>query len=195
MSIWIKWLLTRPLVFGISAFQVLRLKLLIGQPLMDSAVGDELLEEFGKSQPTVSQMSNLQAAVGLLQLNHIDEFNQGARRNARILTGKLQDVPGIIPPDSAAGDHIYVYYPLTVDPDKRDNLRHYLLKNGFDTKTSDMSDCTALKPFQEAVNTSAGQNSAREASILEICVYPVISEDKMHRLAQVIRDWAGVPKV
>jgi dTDP-4-amino-4,6-dideoxygalactose transaminase len=195
MSIWIKWLLTRPFVFGITAFQVLRLKLLLGQPLMDSAVGDELLEKFAKSQPTVSQMSNLQAAVGLLQLNHIDEFNQGARRNARILTEKLQDVPGIIPPDSVTDDHIYVYYPLTVDPDKRDDLRHYLLKNGFDTKTSDMSDCTALKPFQEAVDASAKQNFAREASILEICVYPVIAENKMHRLANVIRDWAGVPKV
>lgn len=195
MSIWIKWLLTRPSVFGITAFPVLRLKLSMGQPLMDSAVGDELLKEFAKSQPTIGQMSNLQAAIGLLQLSHIDEFNQGARRNARILTKKLQDVPGIIPPDSAAEDHIYVYYPLTVDPDKRDDLRHHLLKNGFDTKTSDMSDCTALKPFRKAVDAAAEQNSAREASILEICVYPVIAEKKIHRLANVVRAWAGVPKV
>ena len=35
------------LVFGLTAYPVLRLKLLLGQPLMDSAVGDELL---GNSQ-------------------------------------------------------------------------------------------------------------------------------------------------
>jgi dTDP-4-amino-4,6-dideoxygalactose transaminase len=195
VSIWIKWLVTRPIVFGLTAYQVLRLKLLMGQPLMDSAVGDELLDDFAKRQPSVTQLSNLQAAVGLLQLKHIDDFNQGARRNARILTEKLQDVPGVKPPDAATGDHIYVYYPLTVDPDKRDDLRHYLLKNGFDSKTSDMSDCTALKTFQTAGNNPAEPNSTKEASILEICVYPVIAEKEMHRLANVIRGWSGVPKV
>jgi len=66
-------------------------------------------------------------------------------------------------------------------------------KVGFDTKTSDMSDCTALKPFQETVDASTDQNLVREASILEICVYPVIAEKEMHRLADVIREWAGMP--
>ncbi len=110
-SIWLKWLLTRPFIFGMTAYPALRLKLLLGQPLMDSAVGDELLEDFKKSNPRVHGMSNLQAAVGLLQLKHIDEFNEGARRNARILTENLGEVPGIEAPDAAEGDHIYVYYP------------------------------------------------------------------------------------
>jgi len=195
LSIWVKWLLTRPSIFGVTAFPMLRLKQLMGQPLMDSVVGDELLESFEKSNPLVFRMSNLQASVGLLHLNHVDAFNEGARRNARILTERLKDVPGITPPDAVEGDHIYVYYPLTVDPVKRDDLRHYLLKNGFDTKTSDMSDCTALNAFRDAVDTSDSQNPPREASILEICVYPVISEKETHRLANVIREWAGVANV
>jgi dTDP-4-amino-4,6-dideoxygalactose transaminase len=195
LSIWIMWLLTRPFVFGISAYQVLRLKLLLGQPLMDSAVGDDLLEEFKNSNPRISRMSNLQAATGLLQLNHIDAFNEGARQNARILTEGLDSVPGIAAPDAVEGDHIYVYYPLTVDPARRDDLRHHLLKNGFDTKTTDMSDCSALEPFQEADESGDPQNSPREASILEICVYPVISQAKMRQLAGVIRSWARIAKL
>ena len=39
--------------------------------------------------------ANLQAAIGLLQLDHIDAFNEGARRNAAILTEMLHGVPGI----------------------------------------------------------------------------------------------------
>jgi dTDP-4-amino-4,6-dideoxygalactose transaminase len=195
LSIWVMWLLTRPFIFGISAYQVLRLKLLLGQTLMDSAVGDDLLEEFRNSNPRISRMSNLQAATGLLQLNHIDAFNEGARQNARILTEGLDSVPGITAPDAVEGDHIYVYYPLTVDPARRDDLRHHLLKNGFDTKTTDMSDCSALDPFQEADESGDSQNSPREASILEICVYPVISQAKMRQLAGVIRSWAGVAKL
>jgi dTDP-4-amino-4,6-dideoxygalactose transaminase len=128
LSIWVMWLLTRPFIFGISAYQVLRLKLLLGQPLMDSAVGDDLLEEFKNSNPRIGRLSNLQAATGLLQLNHIDAFNEGARQNARILTENLGEVPGIKAPDAVERDHIYVYYPLSVDPTRRDDLRHYLLK-------------------------------------------------------------------
>jgi dTDP-4-amino-4,6-dideoxygalactose transaminase len=190
LSIWVMWLLTRPFIFGLTAYPALRLKLLMGQPLMDSAVGDDLLEAFQNSNPRISRLSNLQAATGLLQLNHIDAFNEGARQNARILTEKLGEVPGITAPDAVEGDHIYVYYPLTVDPTRRDDLRHYLLKNGFDTKTTDMSDCTALSPFQETEPSGDQQKTTKEASILEICVYPVISQEKMRRLAADIRAWA-----
>ena len=190
LSIWVMWLLTRPFIFGLTAYPALRLKLLMGQPLMDSAVGDDLLEAFQNSNPRISRLSNLQAATGLLQLNHIDAFNEGARQNARILTENLGEVPGITAPDAVEGDHIYVYYPLTVDPSRRDDLRHYLLKNGFDTKTTDMSDCTALGPFQETEPSGDLQKTTKEASILEICVYPVISQEKMRRLAADIRAWA-----
>ena len=195
LSIWVMWLLTRPWIFGLTAYQALRLKLLLGQPLMDSAVGDDLLEEFKNSNPRISRMSNLQAATGLLQLSHIDAFNEGARRNARILTESLGEVPGIKAPDAVEGDHIYVYYPLTVDPARRDDLRHYLLKRGFDTKTTDMSDCSALCFFQETEPSDNHPNTTKEASILEICVYPVISQEKMRRLGGDIRAWAGVPKL
>jgi dTDP-4-amino-4,6-dideoxygalactose transaminase len=191
-SIWLKWLLTRPFIFGMSAYPALRLKLLLGQPLMDSAVGDELLEDFKRSNPRIHRMGNLQAAVGLLQLKHIDGFNEGARRNARILTENLAGVPGIEVPDADEGDHIYVYYPLKVEPAKRDDLRHYLLKHGFDSKISDMSDCTLLTAFKDPERLENIQDTSREASILEICVYPVIVQDKMRRLAEVIRKWAGM---
>jgi dTDP-4-amino-4,6-dideoxygalactose transaminase len=191
-SVWLKWLLTRPFVFGLTAYPALRLKQLLGQPLMDSAVGDDLLEAFENSNPHISPLANLQAAVGLLQLDHIDAFNDGARRNAAILTEMLHNVPGVEAPAAVEGDHIYVYYPLTVDPAKRDNLRHHLLRNGFDTKTTDMSDCTALKPFQDTPLAADGRIPPKEASILEICVYPVIPAAEMRRLGNAIRSWAGL---
>jgi len=190
-SIWALWLVTRPFIFGVSAYPALRLKLLMGQSLMDSAVGDDLLEEFRNLNPRISRMSNLQAAIGLLQLNHIDAFNEGARQNARTLTENLGEVPGIKTPDAVEGDHIYVYYPLTVDSARRDDLRHHLLRNGFDTKTTDMSDCSALRPFQETDASIDQRSPVKEASILEICVYPVISREKMRQLAEAIRSWAA----
>jgi perosamine synthetase len=188
--IWLLWLLTRPEIFGVTVYPALRLKLLLGQPLMDSEVGDELLHTFSASAPRVYRLANLQAALGLLQLDRIDAFNEGARRNARILTECLDGIKGIGVPSSTTGDHIYVYYPLTVDPAKRNDLRAYLLKHGFDTKNTDMSDCSRLEPFREQGGTPHGQGGPREASILEICVYPMISEKSILCLGQTIRAWA-----
>jgi len=188
--IWILWLLTRPEVFGVTVYPALRLKLLLGQPLMDSEVGDELLSTFAASNPRVYRLANLQAAIGLIQLDRIDAFNEGARRNARVLTESLEGITKIGVPSSATGDHIYVYYPLTVEPAKRNDLRAYLLKEGFDTKNTDMSDCSRLEPFRGQGGTPHGQGGPREASILEICVYPVIREKSIRRLGAAIRAWA-----
>ena len=193
VSVWFKWLLTRPFIFGLTVYPALRLKLLLGQPLMDSVGGDELLAAFKDSNPRISRMNHFQAAEGLLQLNHIDTFNEGARRNARTLTEELGEVPGIGVPETTEGDHIFVYYPLRVEPEKRDDLRHYLLKHGFDSKTSDMYDCTALRQFQVSEERHNRLNARMEASILEICVYPVIAQAEMRRLARNIRAWAGLP--
>jgi perosamine synthetase len=189
--IWLLWLLTRPEVFGVTVYPALRLNLFLGRPLMDSAVGNELLSAFAASKPRVYRLANLQAAVGLLQLERIDAFNEGARKNANILTESLDGISGIGVPSSTTGDHIYVYYPLTVDPDRRDALRAYLLKHGFDTKTTDMSDCSMLEPFHENGGGVREQRGPKEASILEICVYPVIPEKSIRRLGRAIRSWVG----
>lgn len=194
VSIWAKWLLTRPLVFGLTAYPVLRLKLALGKPLMDSAVGDELLEEFAASRPQMTRMANLQAALGTLQLQYIDAFNEGARQNAKILTERLGAVPGLRPPKTLREDHVYVYYPLTVDPEKRDDLRKYLLRHGIDTKITDMNDCSMLRHFRPERDELAERSTPKEACILEICVYPVIPRRQMKRIARLIRSWAGLPQ-
>ncbi len=185
-SVWIHWLVTRPLIFGLTAYQILRLKQRKGENLMDSAVGNALLAKYEKSDPKIRRFANLQGRIGLKQLDRIDAFNAGAKRNAEILTQAMGEVPGVQAPPMD-GEHIYVYYPLRVDPDKRDDLRHYLLREGVDTKTTDMSACSVLEPFREG-DEVAGQTT--ESHILEICVYPVLSARQMRRVGKAIRKWA-----
>lgn len=195
ISTWVKWLVTRPLVFGLTVFPMLRLKLAMGKPLMDSAVGNELVAKFARSDPKITAFVNLQAAIGLKQLKHIDAFNAGARRNAKVLTDHLGEVPGVRLTRSINEEHIYVYYPVAVDADKRDDLRHHLLRHGIDTKTTDMADCAVLEPFREATEKRTDRKSPTEAALLEICVYPVIKERKMKHIAKTIRSFAGLPEI
>jgi len=193
LCIWAEWLLTRPVIFGLTAYPVLRLLLCCGRPLMDATVGDALLEECRHAQPTVSRMANLQATIGLLQLEHIDAFNAGAQSNAQLLTTVLEAVPGITIPQTQDDNHIYVYYPLTIAPEKRDALRHYLLRHGVDAKLTDMCDCTALAAFRAAPGPTPQSAAPHEASLLELCVYPTIPTKHIRRAARLIRTWAGMP--
>ena len=107
-----------------------------------------------------------------------------------------QNDPGQIPtgplPEGVSPTPNRLY--LTIDPDRRDDLRHYLLKRGFDTKTTDMSDCTALAQFRQDDDAGGQVPVTKEASILEICVYPVISKDNIRQLAADIREWARTAK-
>jgi dTDP-4-amino-4,6-dideoxygalactose transaminase len=192
LGIWIHWLITRPWIFGLSAYPALRLKLAMGKPLMDSKTGNDLINKYTGSNPGIKGLANLQGMVGLLQLPLIDAFNAGAKRNADVLTEKLGDVPGLKPPRRTGDEHIYVYYPLTVDAEKRDDLRHHLLRAGVDAKLTDMSDCSQLDAFRDE-NTDTKQ--ARETTLLEICVYPVMSERRMAKIAKAIRAWAGLSEL
>jgi hypothetical protein len=84
----------------------------------------------------------------------------------------------------------YVYYPLTIERGRRDDLRRYLLRHGIDSKITDMSDCLALEAFGEVDNMRDKRFGPGEESILEICVYSVISERSIRRLVEVVRTWA-----
>ena len=159
---------------------------------MDSVVGDDLLQSFKNSNPKISRLNNLQAAIGLKQIKRIDAFNQGARKNAEILTQGLTNISGVKVPSVTDGNHIYVYYPLKVAADKRDHLRHYLLSHGIDSKTTDMADCRMLKAFSHASKEAVPQDSPAAASTLEICVYPIFTRNEMHKITHVIGKWADL---
>jgi dTDP-4-amino-4,6-dideoxygalactose transaminase len=193
VSILAKWLLTRPPIFALTVYPVLRLQSLLGRALMDSVVGDALLTaECSSAHPQVRRMANLQASIGLRHLRHIDAFNAGARRNAQLLTTLLADVPGIAVPSMTHDQHIYVYYPLSIPPQRREPLRRYLLRHGIDTKHTDMSDCTTLRAFADASAETPPCTCPDPAGLLEICVYPVITPERIRHIARVIRAWASV---
>jgi dTDP-4-amino-4,6-dideoxygalactose transaminase len=127
--------------------------------------------------------------MGVRQLKYIDSFNKGAHENATLLTELLGVVPGMHLP-APGSNHIYVYYPIEVAPDKRDGLRRYLLRHGIDGKITDMSDCSKLDAFHDEEDKGSDESPTREAALLEICVYPVISTAKIHRIARAIKAWA-----
>lgn len=86
------------------------------------------------------RMTNLQAAVGLAQLEQLDDFVVARRTNAQAYTELLQDIPGIATPQEAPyAKNVYWMYGIMVDEQvygmNRDQLRRVLADNGIETRT------------------------------------------------------------
>ena len=65
------------------------------------------------------RMTDIQAAVGSIQLKKLDAFNQRRRDNAAYLTAGLRDVPGLTLPVIAPGcTHVFHLYPVQIDAAK-----------------------------------------------------------------------------
>lgn len=86
------------------------------------------------------RMTNLQAAVGLAQVEQLGGFVAARRRNAAEYTRRLSAIPGIRTPAEAPwAKNVYWMYGILVDEDaygmNRDQLRTVLADHGIETRT------------------------------------------------------------
>jgi perosamine synthetase len=86
------------------------------------------------------RMTNLQAAVGLAQVEQLDRFVNARRENACDYTGCLSGIPGITTPQEADwAKNVFWMYGILVDEAaygmNRDELRKVLADNGIETRT------------------------------------------------------------
>jgi dTDP-4-amino-4,6-dideoxygalactose transaminase len=87
------------------------------------------------------RMTDIQAAVGIVQLKKLDGFNRRRIENAAYLTAGLKDVPGLKLPTVAPGcKHVFHLYPVEIDPDaygvtKEDFIHAMLYERGIKVGT------------------------------------------------------------
>lgn len=86
------------------------------------------------------RMTNLQAAVGLGQVEQLDAFVEARRQHAFDYNARLAGIPGITtPPEAEWAKNVYWMYGILVDKAhygmSRDELRLVLAENGIETRT------------------------------------------------------------
>jgi len=85
------------------------------------------------------RMTNIQAAIGLAQMERIDFFLTRHREIARHYAERLRGLPGIVlPPEEPWAENIYWLYSILVDEEKagvsRDQLVRELASEGVETR-------------------------------------------------------------
>jgi perosamine synthetase len=85
------------------------------------------------------RMTNIQAAIGLAQLERIDELAEMRRRNAHLYNSRLKDISGItLPVEKGWVKNVYWMYGLLIEDEfgmSRDELMNRLREKGIETRT------------------------------------------------------------
>jgi len=77
-----------------------------------------------------ARLNTVNAAIGRVQLKHLDEWNEKLRGNAQIYDRLLSDIDELILPPKGDGETQPVYHLYVIRTGKRDDLKAWLESNG-----------------------------------------------------------------
>jgi perosamine synthetase len=173
----------KPWVFTISAFPILWVSSLIGAN-PDVYLWEEIRGLDPLPDSYTERFPNVQAAIGLEALKHLDEWTALTRRHARVMDQALGDLPGVTIPAVPSGC-THVYYQYCVYAPQRDELVVRCVRRGVDVETLHVDVCSDLDLFADAKIDAPGARRAAEA--MQIPVYSTLSDAQASRVARVVR--------
>jgi perosamine synthetase len=134
------------------------------------------------------RMTNLQAALGVAQLERIDDILAQKRRIASLYSAGLADLPGIgTNPEAEWAESSFWMCSILVDsgPGRdRDSLSKGLLERGVDSRPFFVP-MNELPMYSQAPPTPVSQNLAARG--LNLPSYPGLSDDQVERVCEEVR--------
>ena len=128
------------------------------------------------------RMTNLEAAIGRVQLDRLPEFTAARRRNAAELTERLSGVPDVVTPVEPDG-YEHVYHQYTVRTPNRDALREHLSNHDIGTGVY-YPIPIHHQPAYEDVSGSYPVAEACAEEVLSLPVHPELDESDLDSIAE-----------
>ncbi len=130
-------------------------------------------------------MTEVEAAIGLVQLDKLDDMNECRRTNADILNDELSslDDQGLvqIPIEVQGYKHVYNQYPLRVPPDKRTRIVGSMKKAGIGLRKGYQKPIYKQKFAGSDVRCPEAEKACEE--VVWVPVYPTLEPAHMRRMA------------
>ncbi|GAB6046847.1 DegT/DnrJ/EryC1/StrS family aminotransferase [Methyloparacoccus murrellii] len=133
-----------------------------------------------------SRLDELQAVVLRVKLQHIDRFNAGRRRAARLYTEGMADLPLETPFEDGVGVHVYHQYTLLTD--HRDAIMAALQGAGIACAIYYPVPLHRQNVFADACRGVAlPHTEAVAARCLSLPIFPELTEEQVRDVVQAIR--------
>jgi perosamine synthetase len=136
------------------------------------------------------RMTNLAAALGIVQLKHLDEWNAARRRNAGILTGLLKNTDGIQTP-YVLPEAEHVFHQYTLRCQRREELADFLNKNGIGTGIHYPVPVHQQHLYQELgfgeISLPGAEKASRE--VISLPVHPLLTERELEYIGHKVGEY------
>ena len=137
-----------------------------------------------------ARMDSIQAAVLLIKLRHLDEWNATRRKHAQRYDELLKDIEAVTtPPIMEYADPVYALY--TIRARDRDHLQGYLRERGIGTGVYYPIPLHLQPAYQflgyKEYDFPVAETAARET--LSLPMYPELTENEIDRVAEAIHDF------
>ena len=173
----------RPRVFTVSAFPILWTASWF-QARPDVYLWEAIRPLTPLPDSYTERYTNVQAALGLEGLAHLDRWTEDTRDHAELMNRTCRGLAGVqvpeVPPEC---EHAYYQYCLYV-PD-RDDLVRRALRRGIDVETLHVDVCTQLELFGHAQMPAPG--AERAAQVVQLPVYSTLKPREAARVARRVR--------
>jgi dTDP-4-amino-4,6-dideoxygalactose transaminase len=173
----------KPWVFTISSFPILWASSLVGAN-PDVYLWEDIRSLDPLPEVYTERMPNVQAAIGVAALEHLDEWTARTRKHARLMDQMLGDLAGVQVPQ-VPPRRTHVYYQYCVYAPQRDELVVQCVRRGIDIETLHVDVCSDLDLFGDAKIDMPGAQRAAEA--MQVPVYSSLTDEQAVRVARVVR--------
>ncbi|HNQ67638.1 MAG TPA: DegT/DnrJ/EryC1/StrS family aminotransferase [Bacteroidales bacterium] len=134
-----------------------------------------------------SKISEVNAALINLQLNHLDEIITGIRDIAKKYIHKLNRIPEIQFVKSKS-NCISTYHKFVIIAEKRDELKHHLNKNGIETRihyTPLLHEQKLLRDFRHITHDLSASKEIKK-KVLSLPIYPGLKNKEIDYICDCI---------
>lgn len=139
------------------------------------------------------RMTDLAAAIGLVQLGRLPGFNERRRVNAAYLDRRLAGLPQVRTPMVAPGA-THVYHQYTIRAERRDQLRESLLAQGVGSGVIYPIPLHQQPPYARLLgHLSLPYSEEAAQQVLSLPVHPGLTEHDLERVAGAVREFYGLP--
>jgi len=132
------------------------------------------------------RMTDLAAAIGLVQLKKLNEWNSIRRRNADYLTSKLSKINGVVTPEIREhSEHVFHQYTIRITD--RDNAAQKLREKGVGVGIHYPTPIHKQPLYQNlGYSDTLPVSEAASREVLSLPVHPSLSEDDLDTIVKAI---------
>lgn len=136
------------------------------------------------------RMTDIAAAIGLIQLKRLDGFTKSRIENAEYLTTHVNTIDGITPPyvlDQVK--HVFHQYTVRVENGKRDDVKEFLTGLGIGTGVHYPKTIYDQKLYQDlGISGNCPQAEKAASEVLSLPVHPGLSTEDLTEIVDILEE-------